>query len=61
MIRCVGLVGDEHPYGIEILSDATAAESLGFAQNQTAGVFGAFTADDVFGGDLDLVAANTPP
>ena len=28
-------------YGIEILSDATAAESLGFVQNQTAGVFGA--------------------
>ena len=48
-------------YGIEILSDATAAESLGFVKNQTAGVFGAFTADDVFGGDLDIVATNTPP
>ena len=48
-------------YGIEILSDATAAESLGFVKNQTAGVFGAFTADDVFGGDLDLVATNEAP
>ena len=44
-------------YSIEILSDATAAESLGFEQNQTANVFGADESD----GDLDLVAANTPP
>ena len=50
-----------HPCSIEILSDATAAVSLGFAQDQEAGVFGSFTANDIFGSDLDLVAANTPP
>jgi hypothetical protein len=63
LIRCTTTFLPTVPttYGIEILSDATAAESLGFEQNQTAGVFGAFTADDLFGGDLDLVAANTPP
>ena len=61
LIRCVGQI-DEHPYGIEILSDATAAESLGFEQNQMAGVFGAYEHPyDVYDGDLDLVAANTPP
>ena len=59
LIRCSCTIA--HPYGIEILSDATAAESLGFEQNQTAGVFGAFTADDILsfiGDDLDLVATN---
>ena len=59
LIRCSSTIA--HPYGIEILSDATAAESLGFVQNQTAGVFGAFTADDIFGSDLDLVATNEAP
>ena len=59
LIRCSCTIA--HPYGIEILSDATAAESLGFEQNQTAGVFGAFTADDILsfiGDDLNLVATN---
>ena len=60
LIRCVGQI-DEHPYGIEILPDATAAESLGFEQNQMAGVFGPYEHPyDVFDGNLDLVAANTP-
>ena len=62
LIRCSCTIA--HPYGIEILSDATAAELLGFEQNQTAGVFGAFTADDILpfiGDDLELVATNEAP
>ena len=64
LIRCSSTIA--HPYGIEILSDATADASgtifeiLGFVQSQSAGVFGAFTADDIFGTDLDLVATNAP-
>lgn len=58
-IRCSSTV--EHPYGIDILPNATAAVSLGFAQDQVAGVFGSFTSEDIFGSDLEMVAVNTPP
>ena len=53
----------EHPYGIEIMSGATAAVSLGFAQDQTAGFLNVsvITPSAILGSDLDLVAANTPP
>ena len=60
-IRCSSTM--EHPCGNEIMSGATAAVSLGFAQDQTAGVLNVsvITPSDLFGSYLDLVAANTPP
>ena len=49
-------------FGIQVLgSAASAAESLGFSQTQTAGVFGDEEAEEADGGDLELVAANTVP
>ena len=48
-------------FGIRVLS-GSAAESLGFVQNQTAGAFGPVDEEEGGGGgggDLDLVATNT--
>ena len=59
MIRCTTVT--DVVLGIRVLSSSSAAESLGFGQSQAVGVFSDEEAEDAAGGDLDLVATNTPP
>ena len=59
VIRCTTVT--DVVLGIRVLSGSSAAESLGFGQTQAVGVFSEDEAEDAAGGDLDLVAANTPP
>ena len=60
VIRCTTVT--DVVLGIRVLSATfSAAWSLGFDPNQAAGVFDEEQTEDAAGGDLDLVAANTPP
>ena len=59
VVRCTTVT--DVVLGIRVLSGSSAAESLGFGQTQAVGVFSDEEAEDAAGGDLDLVAANTPP
>ena len=59
VIRCTTVT--DVVLGIRVLSSSSAAESLGFGQSQAVGVFSDEEAEDAAGGDLDLVATNTPP